>query len=573
MYTLKGLQDAGVLLSTIRKVDTTGTIALSNALSMNEKEFEDLGAAVVVDGAMWVGTVNGVPVNKAVNVYSSDGNTVGRWNSSKSQYIRMEMQDSGVSDQLSLVTKKIINFKRRKEMAELKVDTDVLMAELNEAAGAATATEKAKGFDDVDDGKPAKEKSEAAKERERKNEEFNQVRKKLESAYTGSIKLPEDVTYFNRAHGRLIAFITPTDSVVKVSLAARYKTDANGNKILKPSVNDEKIIQMHKEKKRVAAENYLQEREFVFKDTKPSSAKGVIVRTPAGTDMPLTAIGSTAPVKYEKTENDYRVKVMDMNMAWLYIDFNYGGAIKEDEAILGEAAAELVVHHSISTDKNGAHKARNVMKPKDGARKSLLVPGNYVPLKVYDTISTQAITDQGDKDALNLNFEAAIKRATDKDKNGIAISKAATDSYKVDAAGSVHAKWVDEGEPIHVATFYDKNAEVKNVRLPRRSKEKTKDGSKDTYKYVFFDMDDAEHGPLSLPEVKAIINRCGFEVEQFKKIVSTAATTKRGGAKQKANVITYEQYLRGNLGHDAVVVADNRSLSDLQEQLDSLGNL
>ena len=113
MYTFSWLRDSGLLLPSIQLIGRDGTIALSDALEMDDEAFCKLGSAVIADGATWVGTVNGVPVDEAVNVYSSDGNVVGRWNSQKQEYVRMEMLDSGAGGQLSLGAKKIFKFRKR----------------------------------------------------------------------------------------------------------------------------------------------------------------------------------------------------------------------------------------------------------------------------------------------------------------------------------------------------------------------------------------------------------------------------------------------------------------------------
>lgn len=570
MYTFNWLRDSGLLLPSIQLIGRDGTIALSDALEMDAEAFSELGSAVIADGATWVGTVNGVPVDEAVNVYSSDGNVVGRWNSQKREYVRMEMLNSGAGGQLSLGAKKIFKFrKEKKKMAELegiKLDEESVLAELGEIAGVAPAQATSFGDEDVEnrtttDAKDAKKNADKAV--------YDSVRKRLEGVQSGVMMLPMEAYTHNRRYGRLIAFITPTDSVVKVSLASQVKLDETGKQILTAEArNNAEVVKLLEDGKKVKAEYCVRERDFMFKEHKPGKAKGIIVRTPAGTDIPLTHIGSPEVPKYEMTTDDYVVKVMDMETAWLYLDYNYGGMIKECEDLLGEQASTLTVEHKISNTAKGVS-SRNMIKSSTEGR-SLYIPGNYVPAKLFDTISTQALTDPKDKKCLDLNFEVAVSNALKKSEE---ISEKAKSHYSMGTDGSVTTDWIDKGAPIEVHTYYDKEEMVKNVRLPKRSKETTKSGNF-TYKFVYLGLDDP-NGPMSLPEVQAIMKTINYEEETFKKVIEgVMKSRKKGNGGSNASKISYEQYIRGKLSKDEIVsVADARDITELQAMMETLSDL
>ena len=155
---------------------------------------------------------------------------------------------------------------------------------------------------------------------------------------------------------------------------------------------------------RVASKYLLKEAAFSFKNTKPGKAKGIIFTIPAGTDLPLTSIGRASADKYDLEDKTLVTHVLDYNAALLYLAYNFADHIRESEELLGNGAGTLTVVHSFSTNKEGATLHRDAIKPEK--RKSLLVPGNYFPLKTFDTISTQDLTEEN-KGILNLNVEKA----------------------------------------------------------------------------------------------------------------------------------------------------------------------
>ena len=553
MSSLEELQTRGLLPSSIKAVSPTDAITLSEILSWDERERLGYKGTVLIDDWKWVGTVAGVPTTEAKNVYSSDENgNVGKWNKDRNTFYTMLQQGD------HLVTNNILKFKEEtSNMASINEDA------LNEALGAlAGAPTPATGFDD----KAASHEGESEKERAKREEKehYDGIRKQLANSFSGNVSLPADIIRNNRQNGKLICFITGTDHVVKMNKSTKL-VSVNGKNVLKSNAPDEVVAKFNKNEK--VAKQYLETEVTIgFRDAKPSKPKAVVIATPAETAVPLTSVGSEIRVDKDAKEGDMKVMMMDMDAASAWIAYNFGDTIKESEAVLGVKRETLSVVRKISQKKNKDGSATQcityALKP--AKRKNLIIEGNYVPTKVYDTISLQDPTAEN-KAALNLNLEAILARSAEE------MCEETKSKYKMENGTVVSSAWINDGEQIQVSRFDNPDVFISDIRLPRREKVEKKSGDGFTYKFSYFELEDEQNGPLADPTIAAIVKATGFTNEEFR--AEVARTTRRKSTSKKSgpnNTISYEDYLRGYMGKDSLVASGGRSLAQIQSQIDEL---
>jgi hypothetical protein len=570
MNTLISLQESGALPTSLKVVDNKEVIPLSK-----KEEDMTVHGAVVIDNPIWIATADGKSVKDAARVYSSDGEMVCLWDREKNTLSKMILQ--GTETGTVLATTKILKFhEEEQQMADLDLDKALagldmgdLNAEIEKVAGSTgkgTEAEKAKGFD-VDNDEGAKEKSEKDIEKEQKIAFYNNIREKIDKSVEGSVNAPAEVTRNNFIYGRLISFITPSDDTIRLSVVSTNKLDENNKPILDPTVTDQAVIDKYNSGEgRVASKYLLKEAAFSFKNTKPGKAKGIIFTIPAGTDLPLTSIGRASADKYDLEDKTLVTHVLDYNAALLYLAYNFADHIRESEELLGNGAGTLTVVHSFSTNKEGATLHRDAIKPEK--RKSLLVPGNYFPLKTFDTISTQDLTEEN-KGILNLNVEKAyvsyLNRTPEK-KAPMSDTEKAKFTMNGDSIAS--SCWFNEGAPIDINNFYD-GEKVTNVRIPVVKKEpNTKTGG---YKYSFaYNKLSDPQGPMNDPRFEAIVKASGLGADMFAKAVSAISGAKKGGKSSGVNTtMSSETYLKAYAARE-LDFEDSRSLADVQSLVDTM---
>lgn len=566
MHSFNELQMEGALKFNLKCIDGKGAVELSKA--------KDGTVAVVADNASWIATTNGIPVGDAEVVYSSNEEYIGKWSKSTKSFFKMLPQVDGGN--LVLATIKVFKFKEDQKMADLGIDlgniANMNMEELTksvadavEPVGTSEKAKQAKGFSDDDKAVTDDDLKKKARE-----EAYASVKKSINDGFGTDIAAPMDVIRNNRLHGRLITFITGTDSVIKVSTSSKVKLDAHGRKILKADASDE-VKRKFEEGKAVSAKECVKETVYTFKHTKPSAAKGVIVKIPAGTNIALTTMGSESAKAYDLDNKDEKIMFMNMDTANVWLQYLFGGLITEDDAILGPRATtlELVTTLKPKAKDTNVVQSKTTIKPADGSKRALLIPGNYFPLKVYDTISTQDLTEENKK-ILNLNFEATYTRMAAERLSE--LSENERKKVRIDEkTGEVTSAWFNDGEKIVVQAYDNPDQTITNVRIPKREKVAKKSGDGYTYAFVYKKMGE-EGGPQDLREYEDIIKETGYTKEMFMSQVERV--TKHAGSgqrKQASNRISVEEYLRGYVSKNAAIVSGSSTIADLQDALDQLG--
>lgn len=559
MYTLDELQEMGAISKSLKTITCSSAVEIDALLAEPESSRIETSGPVVVSEYNWIATVAGAPASKSTNVYSSDGSIVGKWNRGKRTFYKMQLQGD------FLATIQTFQFKEEKQMATTDLNLGDLgnLDALDEAVNASQSTQRADAFGN-DTMKDQNNKSEKDKQKEEDRQRYDGIRQKLDAGFTGNIVPNDEVLRNNFLYGRLYAFITGTNDAIKVSISRRAVTTEDNKKQLMPTAPAE-VQEAFANGKRVNSQWIVSERYFSFKNSKPSAAKGVIIATPTGTDLALTTIGNKSAGDYDMQNRDLAFHVMDMDTAWVYLAYNYGDKIMEADTILGARADKLLVNRTLYIGKDNKERVRPSIKPEN--RKSLLISGNYFPLKVYETISLQDPTPEN-KSAMELNVEAALSRV---DQNLICAADKA--HYTIGDDGSVTSDWIEGKVPLSVSRFDNSDEIITNIRLPKREKkvkENKENGKNTTYPFVYHGLDDEEQGPFAIPEYMGILKACGFSTDEFKKQVATI--TQRGSGKRSSKSvnksISYENFLRGYMGHDAIVCENGKSFMDLQAVLD-----
>lgn len=553
MLSLEELQHLGALSSRLKCIKSVNFSTISSAC---KEGLEMTDKVVSVENPLWFATSGGAPVTDVKAVYSSNGSEIGRWDVTKRTFYLMVLKDS------TLVTTKTYKIKEKTTMAETQSFEELEEALGNLDLGDVGEMKEADSFSGK--GQQAKELTpeelEKQQKKEKLNNEFSAIRQTLSKGAEG-VNVNPDVIRNNCLNGRLVGFVTPTDETIKIAIRNRTKTDAQGRKILKLDAPND-VKEAFAANGKAPMKWYEKESCIAISQVKPQKHKGMIIKTPEGTDLSLTTFGNEQAVHYDVTKKTMKVHVLDNDTASVYLAYNYGDKIKEDEAVLGSQATMLTIDRSFKMKDDGT---TTVVTIKPEGRKALLIPGNYFPLKLYDTISMQDPSAENRK-AMELNIEALFaKEGSSPDKLCAEYRKMITQEQD----GSYKYEPIEKGTLPAIETFWSKDETVKNVRLPKRDKHLTKSGSY-TYKNVYIGLDDEKNGPMAQERYQAIFKATGMEAKDFVAEVSKLGRkTQKSSGKGVNSKCDYITFLKGAFSGNEVTGID-RKFADLQASIDGL---
>ena len=569
MFTLEELQSLGAIRDGLKVVSGAGCIPVSLAREMDDEAQGSFDGVIVIDSAQWVATVSAMPVSEARHVYSSNGKNVGIWDKKKRAFYTTQLS----SDRL--VTINSFNLKEGLKMAgkEIEINGDLMgdiMAEADAIVKENVGETKpitAFANQQVEAGEDDAARKKAKKEADIKY--YDGIRAQFEGSSTASVKAPDEVILNNFKYGRLFAFITNSDPVVKVVAKTVYKTDlATKKKVLKASAPEDVKRAYNAGEKGISASYFEKEFALGLSQYKPGTAKGILVGTPVGTDLALTTIGNKSANNYDVTNTDLQFHVMSMDAAYPYLAYNYGDKIRESEDIPN--AEMLKVEHAIKTDKENPSVVtiKSSLKVVDhaGKRGTLFTEGNYIPMRVFKTIDVGTADDKA-KEVLNWNVEAVVAKKIAK---GEVFTEDSQKLYTVNPDHSVSSAWVSGAVPMPEVTPYTKDeTEIPVLRLPSRMRKDTKTPGEYTYAFEYYDIDDETgHGPLDNPAYAKIVEACGFTKANFIDLVKGLKAKKVAKSTKVDKSIGVEAYLKGCLGNDAACTS--KSFLDIQSELDGL---
>lgn len=557
MLTLEGLKALGSVPASLKDVEFGSAVEFSEVASMDEATQATFDGTVVIDAAQWVATVSAIPSEEASIVFSSDGELVGRWDRRKGVFSTLKLTEDS-----RLATIKTLRLKKEdKQMAEIdlgNLNIEDAVKAATEAAGSGPNMDPVKSFETEPKAKSDKKSGGIS------DPEKEALMQRLQNAYQDNVLAPDSVVRTNRVNGRFIAFIVGSDSATKVSLK-KVPVETNGQKELNAAGKaDPEICKKYDEGKTVPARYYVSHATPTLTNAKPSPIKGCMIATPAGTDLPLTTIGTDVSKAYDISKLDKVLHIMSKETAMTYISYLYNGKITESSAVLGERATTLVVLATMKTTKTNPELTVSSRFVADG-RKSLVIDGNYIPTKVYQTVP---LSDSGTgRTQFDLNLESVYSRAVHantvfdpKFTSQVRLVEGTTDQIKYSD--------VFKGELPKVKK-YDGTGDLSAINIPVRKKVQKKNGDGSVYKFEFYELEDFDNGPLADSLYQDILKAANITADVFCKEVTQMLHSKAGRAKAKnKNAITHEQWLRGLIGKDKSI--STKSIADLQEELDRL---
>lgn len=466
MTTLHDLIQVGALKSALKPVSLDSypgqIVSHSEFNSMGDAEKLSFKGLVVIDGAQWYATVRGADPTLAKKVYSGDGGLrVGVWNREKKKYFLAEVIDGtlNVIERLTVPenTDNRAEAQPEKSEKENKTMADSKAVDLLDSFGEEALKnikENAKPAEEptvaVGD---AKEKSKAQENKEKREKEINEIKTKVSEQ---GLADRTSVVSKNQKYGRLMGFVTKTNDTVKVSKRQVAKMQ-QGKPVLSSDAPQD-VKAEHDAGKKVPAKWYEKKVSACLRNTNPGAIIGVVIATPVGGRFDLNDLSNpNKRFEFDETQMDLKYTYHPKEEAYVVLGAWYDGKILEDDTVIGSKATTIQLVNSVAAasanDASGKPKVRPKLVQNRDARKSLLIPGNYFPAKVYETIAYQNLSAE-DAAALNYNFEAMLKNSFSTDDN-------------TDTEGDEVDKSKDTGDTITLDSLEKdyKNGEKKKIEV------------------------------------------------------------------------------------------------------------
>ena len=578
MNNLKDLIKIGALKSALQSISLDSypgqVITQSEFKAMSDSEKLNFKGLVVIDGAQWYATVRGAGPTLAKKLYSGDGGLhVGVWNREAKKYFLTEIIDNAahtverISAQLDskegIETPAKNEDKEKETMAEnnamdlLNQFGEDALKDIKEKTTPAAATTEA-----------PKEKTKAQENREAKEKEIAEIKTKVSGQ---GLADRSSVISKNQKLGRLIAYVTKTDSTVKVSKRQVIKMLQGKPALL--SNAPEPIKADHDAGKKVPNKYFEKRTSACLRNTNPGAIIGTVIATPIGGCFDLNDLSNPEKrYEFDEKQTDLMYKYHPIEETYIVLSAWYDGKIKESDVNMGANATTVQIATTVvaakKDDETAKPKVRAKLVQNKDVRKSLLIPGNYFPAKVYETIAYQNISAK-DAAELNYNFEAMLKN--DDDGSVLAQLNESGNNIVRTATGvtsDVFAEGKSAGPSTfgEIPTYYDKTKNLTEVKIAKREKKASKGKSGVfTYPFIYHKLDDREQGPLSIPEYKKVFD--SFHIDEEKFIGAVDKSTKKSSSKSARPTLSNEDFLRAALIGSDMIQGVDTSISKVQENL------
>lgn len=565
---LEQLKSAGAVASSLEVVSTVGVKmkSIDEVSSLPTSEQSVLQCVVTVSNPVWVATARRRPPQEATAVFSCDSNgMIGCWRRKERTFLLMTVGDD------RLMTKK------KYDLGKTEVSK---MAGIN--PDAVNATAQMDVFEHMLDGdgaapaptaeKPSEKEKSAAKI---KAEKIDKVRTSLANYSIGNT---DDAVMQNRKYGMLNGFVTKTDNVLKISRKNDLRRDIDGNRIPKPDTPQEVIDKYAKANdgkgKALPATYCEKEVKLAFSDSKPGKIIGVVLATPAGSEIALTKLQTTENFVADDKNLDLVHRIIPIEAAYQYISANYGSSetwIKENPAVVGPTADKVYLKYTYSEKKNeetgemqSRIRATLALNRKEAKRKTLLTSNNYFPAKVFKTKPLAGASAE-DKVAFNYNISATLK------KEG-AYESLCDESKKqltLKDDGTFESQWFNNGLKIEVKKFdaVDDSDFVADIKVPIRERAEGEKSHKVTYKYQYAKVGE-EGGPETIPVFQKLIKQSGFTEEEFLKKVVELDSRKSGGSRATKASFSAKNYLAAQMSK-SIDTGNSKSIMDLASEIEA----
>jgi hypothetical protein len=579
--TLHDLIQIGALKSALQSISLDsypGRVASQTEFkAMNEDEKRSFKGLVVIDGAQWYATVRGADPTLAKKIYSGDGGLhVGVWNREAKKYFLTEIIDGKICTVEKISTQpdtstgaKAPEENKVKENSTMAETNMSLLDEFGENALKDIKNESKPAVSPVEVAADAKEKTEAQKNREAKEKEIAEIKTKVSGQELAD---RSSVISKNQKLGRLIAYVTKTDSTVKVSKKQVVKM-LQGKPALKADA-PETIKAEHDAGKKVPTKYFQKRTSACLRNTNPGSVIGTVIATPIGGCFDLNDLSNPEKrYEFDEKHTDLQYKYHPIEETYIVLSAWYDGKIKEDEVNMGANATTVqLVNTVVAARKNeetSKPKVRAKLVQNKDVRKSLLIPGNYFPAKVYETITYQNLSAK-DAAELNYNFESMLKN--DDDGSILAQLNESSTNNIVRTATGVTSDVFAEGKSAGPATFgeiptyYDKTKNLTEVKIAKRDKKASKGKSGVfTYPFIYHKLDDREQGPFAIPEFKKVFD--SFHIDEDKFISAVDKSTKTTRTSSSKVTLSNDDFLRAALLGGDIIQGVGSPISKIQENL------
>lgn len=337
-----------------------------------------------------------------------------------------------------------------------------------------------------------------------------------------------EVRTFNQKHGSLLAHVVVSDSLVKASVTSTPLL-VNGKKQLAAGVSEE-IRADFNANKAVPKKSYLLEYNLNLKEAAPTASRGMVLTVPKGGYVSVDDFRKSESVQFDPENKDLVTLALPKDTALFSILAYFGGTIKEDPRTHGELAGTLTVETSV-TPKDGLPKTTFKLVP--STRKRVVIPGNYIPQKVYKKVSLESVVN-GDDQAKQEANKSLFFNLFDAEKGKY---KDLSNEHQelIGKEGDVYtSKYINEGKAPSIASYMQLKKEkelIANPMIPLKSFALNKAGTKELGKYQAYnilkpDTDYADLSPEVTKEFKVIREVLGNM--SIATAVSSCIRTKRG---------------------------------------------
>lgn len=494
---------------------------------------------IVVDGATWAASdiaFTGNDVPKGSVIHSGNGKIVGKYIRQKtfSEYKLVDDPDpskpKGLAVTRSVTAYSNNHFEEEERMSNLDgLNLGALQEELETkeqeqgaaaaGAGAGLTPMTEYGTGGAPAGTPATTPNPEAAQAAKLSQA---VADALGSHEVGS---PTKLHMYNRVHGKLTGYIVAEDARIEFNLRP-VAVVVDGKKQLEAGT-PEHIHTEYTSTGKVASEYVKKRYKIGARQTTPGRVEAVVVKIPVSGMVENTRFRKSEEIVPDNDGKDTTLKTLILPRL-TYVSFlgqYFGAGIKEDPATHKELAGEaIVVNVQRVITEGGKPKTRVHRKLVNRARKSLITPHNYLPLKTYETVSLNSNFDEATEADLNRSAFLTLANSNAPKKSQTKLSLVEDEDQgkieKIDAT-TVKSRFItrnsSERIDLKIKPFWgDKGSEpLQEIRLPLKEevdrKGKAAEGGP-TYRYIKYNALDSKTLQNPLLEKKTSLRSGEFDI-------------------------------------------------------------
>lgn len=300
-----------------------------------------------------------------------------------------------------------------------------------------------------------------------------------------------DLGFFCQKYGRLVAYITQNEPVIKFGVSSKPRKDAEGNKILLSDVPDEIRTAFNNGDSRISSTYFEKDYSLNIKQAAPGKILGGVISIPKGGDIDIIELKGEGDVKFDKNDKDLVYKMLSKDELNLLIATYYNGTIKEDSATFGDYATKVDLQAKAYNKAGRDGEIVKLIKHKlvPNGRNKVIVPGSFFPVKTYETIDQASALTPEQCDILNtgsfINLFTAKENAVPKalELNDIDRQKIKEENGKITSV--FFTTNIEEKEQLEITPYWMKNGEdlLSVVEVPVKVAQPKKNGTGVRYLY------------------------------------------------------------------------------------------